>query len=141
MQAQSTVLPRRAVIERACCRSPLAGEFFRLWMSTWATIELLAIQKIDNTWGFTVATLTPEERAQYWRRNRNLMIKLMMIWFLVSFVFGILLVDQLNMLRIGGYKLGFWFAQQGSIFVFIGLIFYYVKAMRRLDKEFGLDIE
>ena len=141
MQAQSTVLPRRAVIERACCLSPLPGEFFRLWMSTWATIELLAIQKIDNTWGFTVATLTPEERAQYWRRNRNLMIKLMMIWFLVSFVFGILLVDQLNMLRIGGYKLGFWFAQQGSIFVFIGLIFYYVSAMRRLDKEFGLDTE
>ena len=141
MQAQSTVLPRRAVIERACRPSLLPGEFFRLWMSTWATIELLAIQKIDNTWGFTVATLTPEERAQYWRRNRNLMIKLMMIWFLVSFVFGILLVDQLNMLRIGGYKLGFWFAQQGSIFVFIGLIFYYVSAMRRLDKEFGLDTE
>ena len=141
MQAQSNVLPRRAVIERACCRSPLAGEFFRLWMSTWATIELLATQKIDNTWGFTVTTLTPEQRAQYWRRNRNLMIKLMMIWFLVSFVFGILLVDQLNMLRIGGYKLGFWFAQQGSIFVFIGLIFYYVSAMRRLDKEFGLDTE
>ena len=141
MQAQSTVLLRRAVIERACCRSPLAGEFFRLWMSTWATIELLAIQKTDNTWGFTVTTLTPEQRAQYWRRNRNLMIKLMMIWFLVSFVFGILLVDQLNMLRIGGYKLGFWFAQQGSIFVFIGLIFYYVSAMRRLDEEFGLDTE
>jgi len=110
-------------------------------MSTWATIELLATQKTDNTWGFTVSTLTPEQRAQYWRRNRNLMIKLMMIWFLVSFVFGILLVDQLNMLRIGGYKLGFWFAQQGSIFVFIGLIFYYVSAMRRLDKEFGLDTE
>lgn len=141
MQAQSNVLPRRAVVERACCRSPLAGEFFRLWVSTWATIELLATQKTDNTWGFTVTTLTPEQRAQYWRRNRNLMIKLMMIWFLVSFVFGILLVDQLNMLRIGGYKLGFWFAQQGSIFVFIGLIFYYVSAMRRLDKEFGLDTE
>jgi putative solute:sodium symporter small subunit len=141
MQAQSNVLPRRAVIERARYRSPLVGEFFRLWMSTWATIELLAIQKTDNTWGFTVTTLTPEQRAQYWRRNRNLMIKLMMIWFLVSFVFGILLVDQLNMLRIGGYKLGFWFAQQGSIFVFIGLIFYYVSAMRRLDKEFGLDTE
>ena len=110
-------------------------------MSTWATIEHLAIRKTDNTWRFLVATLTPEQRSRYWRRNRNLMIKLMMIWFLVSFVFGILLVDQLNMLRIGGYKLGFWFAQQGSIFVFIGLIFYYVKAMRRLDKEFGLDIE
>ena len=141
MQAQSNVLLRLAVIERASCLRPLAGEFFRLWMSTWATIEHLAIRKTDNTWRFLVATLTPEQRSRYWRRNRNLMIKLMMIWFLVSFVFGILLVDQLNMLRIGGYKLGFWFAQQGSIFVFIGLIFYYVKAMRRLDKEFGLDTE
>jgi putative solute:sodium symporter small subunit len=66
---------------------------------------------------------------------------LMVIWFLVSFIFGILLVDQLNLIRWGGYKLGFWFAQQGSIYVFIALIFYYVRAMRKLDKEFGLDAE
>lgn len=65
----------------------------------------------------------------------------MVIWFLVSFIFGILLVDQLNLIRWGGYKLGFWFAQQGSIYVFIALIFYYVRAMRKLDKEFGLDAE
>jgi putative solute:sodium symporter small subunit len=69
------------------------------------------------------------------------MMKLMVIWFLVSFIFGILLVDQLNLIRWGGYKLGFWFAQQGSIYVFIALIFYYVRAMRKLDKEFGLDSE
>jgi len=69
------------------------------------------------------------------------MMKLMVIWFLVSFIFGILLVDQLNLIRWGGYKLGFWFAQQGSIYVFIALIFYYVRAMRKLDKEFGLDAE
>ena len=85
--------------------------------------------------------LTPVQRAAYWRRNRNLMMKLMVIWFLVSFIFGILLVDQLNLIRWGGYKLGFWFAQQGSIYVFIALIFYYVRAMRKLDKEFGLDAE
>ena len=85
--------------------------------------------------------LTPVQRAAYWRRNRNLMMKLMVIWFLVSFIFGILLVDQLNLIRWGGYKLGFWFAQQGSIHVFIALIFYYVRAMRKLDKEFGLDAE
>lgn len=85
--------------------------------------------------------LTPVQRAAYWRRNRNLMMKLMVIWFLVSFIFGILLVDQLNLIRWGGYKLGFWFAQQGSIYVFIALIFYYVRVMRKLDKEFGLDAE
>ena len=85
--------------------------------------------------------LTPVQRAAYWRRNRNLMMKLMVIWFLVSFIFGILLVDHLNLIRWGGYKLGFWFAQQGSIYVFIALIFYYVRAMRKLDKEFGLDAE
>jgi putative solute:sodium symporter small subunit len=85
--------------------------------------------------------LTPKQRAAYWQRNRNLMMKLMVIWFLVSFIFGILLVDQLNLIRWGGYKLGFWFAQQGSIYVFIALIFYYVRAMRKLDKEFGLDSE
>ena len=85
--------------------------------------------------------LTPVQRAAYWRRNRNLMMKLIVIWFLVSFIFGILLVDQLNLIRWGGYKLGFWFAQQGSIYVFIALIFYYVRAMRKLDKEFGLDAE
>jgi putative solute:sodium symporter small subunit len=88
-----------------------------------------------------VTPLTPVQRAAYWRRNRNLMMKLMVIWFLVSFIFGILLVDQLNLIRWGGYKLGFWFAQQGSIYVFIALIFYYVRAMRKLDKEFGLDAE
>jgi putative solute:sodium symporter small subunit len=85
--------------------------------------------------------LTPAQRAAYWRRNRNVMMKLIVIWFLVSFIFGILLVDQLNLIRWGGYKLGFWFAQQGSIYVFIALIFYYVRAMRKLDKEFGLDAE
>ena len=85
--------------------------------------------------------LTPVQRAAYWRRNRNVMMKLIVIWFLVSFIFGILLVDQLNLIRWGGYKLGFWFAQQGSIYVFIALIFYYVRAMRKLDKEFGLDAE
>jgi putative solute:sodium symporter small subunit len=88
-----------------------------------------------------VTPLTPAQRAAYWRRNRNVMMKLIVIWFLVSFIFGILLVDQLNLIRWGGYKLGFWFAQQGSIYVFIALIFYYVRAMRKLDKEFGLDAE
>ncbi|NBR83441.1 MAG: DUF4212 domain-containing protein [Flavobacteriia bacterium] len=64
---------------------------------------------------------------------------LLSIWFIVSFGFGILLVDVLNTMRIGGFKLGFWFAQQGSIYVFIALIFIYVRRMNRLDKEYDLD--
>jgi len=61
------------------------------------------------------------------------------IWFLVSFVFGIILVEELNMIRFGGFKLGFWFAQQGAIYVFVILIFVYIKLMNRLDKKFGFN--
>jgi len=60
------------------------------------------------------------------------------IWFLVSYVFGILLVDQLNAISIGGYNLGFWFAQQGSIYVFVVLIFFYAWRMSKLDREFDV---
>lgn len=82
------------------------------------------------------------ERAKaYWRRNLSLMLKLGVIWFVVSFGFGIILVDELNQIQIGGYKLGFWFAQQGSIYVFVGLIFYYTKKMGDLDREFDVDDE
>lgn len=82
----------------------------------------------------------PEERAkEYWRRNKALMVKLGVIWFVVSYGFGILLVDVLNNIQIRGFKLGFWFAQQGAIYVFIALIFYYTRAMAKLDKEFGVE--
>ena len=81
-----------------------------------------------------------EERAHaYWRRNISLVLRLLLVWFVVSYGCGILLFDVLNQVRIGGYKLGFWFAQQGSIYVFIALIFYYARKMTALDKEFGLD--
>jgi len=76
---------------------------------------------------------------EYWRRNLRILAVLLTIWFVVSYGFGILLVDQLNTFRIGGFQLGFWFAQQGSIYVFIALIFYYVYAMNKLDKEFDVD--
>ena len=75
----------------------------------------------------------------YWKRNLRLLTMLLSIWFIVSFGFGILLVNVLNTIRIGGFKLGFWFAQQGSIYVFIALIFIYVQRMNRLDKEYDLD--
>jgi putative solute:sodium symporter small subunit len=63
----------------------------------------------------------------------------MLIWFAVSYGCGILLFDFLNQIQIGGYKLGFWFAQQGSLFVFIVLIFYYARKMAALDREFDVD--
>lgn len=80
-------------------------------------------------------------RQEYWKKNVRLVAVLLSIWFLVSFVFGILLVDPLNRLRIPGtgFKLGFWFAQQGSIYTFVILIFVYVRAMNRIDREFDVD--
>ena len=85
-------------------------------------------------------SLPSDQDAQaYWRRNKALMVKLGLIWFLVSYGFGILLVDELNTIQLGGYRLGFWFAQQGSIYVFIALIFYYTRAMAKLDREYGVE--
>ena len=69
------------------------------------------------------------------------MFRLLVIWFVVSFGFGILLVEPLNEIRLGGYKLGFWFAQQGSIFVFIALIFYFAAAMTRFEHEYQEETE
>ena len=72
----------------------------------------------------------------YWQANVKLVVKLLTIWFVVSFGFGIILVDQLNQIPFFGFKLGFWWAQQGSIYVFIGLIFYYVRKMKQIDRTF-----
>jgi len=71
----------------------------------------------------------------YWKTNLKILFCLLTIWFIVSFGFGILLSDWLDQFRIGGFKLGFWFAQQGSIYVFIVLIFTYVFLMGKLDKK------
>jgi putative solute:sodium symporter small subunit len=78
-------------------------------------------------------------KKKYWRENLKYLAILLSIWFLVSFVFGILLVDELNTIRLGGFKLGFWFAQQGAIYVFVVLIFVYIKLMNKLDKKFGFN--
>ena len=86
-----------------------------------------------------MARITQEQAKKYWRRNLALMIKLLVVWFAVSFGCGILLFDVLNQIQIGGYKLGFWFAQQGSLYVFIVLIFYYARKMAALDREFHVD--
>ena len=76
--------------------------------------------------------------AEYWKRNLGVMVVLLSIWGLVSYVFGILLVRQLNAISVGGFPLGFWFAQQGSIYVFVVLIFVYCAFMKKLDKEYDV---
>jgi putative solute:sodium symporter small subunit len=76
---------------------------------------------------------------EYWKKNLRLLFILLVIWFIVSYGFGILLAEPLNKIQIGGFKLGFWFAQQGAIYVFIALIFIYVWKMNKLDKEYDVD--
>nr|CRH04852.1 Conserved membrane protein of unknown function. Putative solute:sodium symporter, small subunit [Candidatus Magnetococcus massalia] len=77
----------------------------------------------------------------YWAANVKLLLTLLSVWFVVSYGFGILLVEPLNSIMLGGYPLGFWFAQQGSIYTFVILIFIYVFKMNKLDREFGVSEE
>ena len=77
--------------------------------------------------------------AAYWKENLRYLFILLGIWFAVSYGAGILFKSQLDQFRIGGFKLGFWFAQQGSIYVFVVLIFVYVRLMNGLDKKYGYD--
>jgi putative solute:sodium symporter small subunit len=74
------------------------------------------------------------QKADYWKANLRLIALCLAIWFVVSFVFGIILVEPLNNISLGGYKLGFWFANQGSIYVFVALIFFYANRMGKLDR-------
>ncbi|MBT5559269.1 MAG: DUF4212 domain-containing protein [Proteobacteria bacterium] len=73
----------------------------------------------------------------YWQANIRLIVKLLLIWFVVPFLGGIVFVDLLNEVRFGGYKLGFWIAQQGSIYLFVVLIFIYARQMNKLDDQFS----
>ncbi len=75
----------------------------------------------------------------YWKENLTYLLILLAIWFVASFGAGILFKDALNEFKLGGFKLGFWFAQQGSIYVFVILVFYYVRIMNKLDKKYGYD--
>ena len=79
------------------------------------------------------------KRRSYWQDNLRLVGLCLAIWFVVSFGFGILLVDVLNRIEIGGFRLGFWFAQQGSIYVFVALIFFYAWRMSAVDRDHGVD--
>ena len=78
---------------------------------------------------------------EYWNKNLKLMIGCLIVWFIVSFGFGILLVGPLNNISLGGYPLGFWFAQQGSMYVFVCLIFFYANTMSKYDREFDVEEE
>ena len=80
-----------------------------------------------------------EQRARYWRANLRVLVILLLIWFGVSFGLGIVLVEWLNQIQIGGFPLGFWFAQQGAIYVFIVLIWVYARRMDRIDRDHGVD--
>lgn len=77
-----------------------------------------------------------KHQKTYWRENLRLIFICLILWFSVSFGLGIVLVEPLNEFRLGGYKLGFWFAQQGSIYTFLGLIFWYGMKMNQLDKKY-----
>ena len=88
------------------------------------------------------APSTPETttaEGAYWRQNLRLLFSLMAIWFAVSFGAGILFREFLDQFMLGGYPLGFWFAQQGSIYIFIALIFFYVVRMKSIERKYDLD--
>lgn len=80
-----------------------------------------------------------QKQKAYWKENLKYLVILLTIWFMVSYGAGILFKDALDTIKIGGFKLGFWFAQQGAIYVFVILIFIYVRLMNKLDKKYGYD--
>jgi putative solute:sodium symporter small subunit len=86
----------------------------------------------------TSNTSTTSDHAAYWRKNITMVLILLFIWAIPSFVCGIIFVEPLNKISLGGYPLGFWFAQQGSIYIFIIIIFVYAKFMEKLDREYGV---
>ena len=83
--------------------------------------------------------MSKSKEKAYWKENIRYLLLLLSIWFLVSYGAGILFKDELDTIQLGGFKLGFWFAQQGSMYVFVILIFVYVRLMNKLDKKYGYD--
>jgi len=81
---------------------------------------------------------TSGSRAEYWKANLRLLFGCLVVWFIVSYVLGIWLAEALNSISIGGYQLGFWFAQQGSMYTFVVLIFFYASRMGKLDRQFDV---
>ena len=85
--------------------------------------------------------MSDKNLKNYWKKNVRYLVMLLVVWFVFSYGTGIIFAEQLNSIQIGGYKLGFWFAQQGAIYVFVGLIFVYVYLMNKLDKEYDVHEE
>ncbi len=83
--------------------------------------------------------MSPEKAQAYWKENITTILKLLVVWFLVSFGCGIIFINELNTIEISGVKLGFWFAQQGAIYVFVILIFVYVNLMTKIDEKYGVN--
>jgi len=100
--------------------------------------EITETHRSDEVGEVKPADSEAVDQAAYWRANLRIMASLLLIWFGVSFGCGILFVDQLNEIQFFGWRLGFWFSQQGAIYVFVLLIFAYVMLMNRLDRRFGL---
>lgn len=82
--------------------------------------------------------LSDTRRQSYWRKNLTIVAALLSVWFSVSFGLSIVFIDALNTVRVGGFRLGFWMAQQGSLYIFVILIFVYVWLMNRLDRAYGV---
>ena len=113
---------------------PLAARPCPLALSLTTSPATLVVE-IDST---DVVAMDKQKRSNYWKANIQLLGICLVIWFVCSFGFGVLFVEQLNTIRIGGFQLGFWFAQQGSIYVFVALIFFYAWRMNRLDHEYDV---
>lgn len=95
----------------------------------------MRLQLMDQTNSPTVAT---KDEGAYWRANISLLLKLLILWFMVSFGCGVLLVDWLDQFSIFGFKLGFWMSQQGAIYIFIAIIFIYAWRMKKLEQRYGM---
>ena len=85
-----------------------------------------------------MAERNDSQASEYWSATLRLLIGILVVWFVVPFLGGIVFADLLNNIKLGGYPLGFWFAQQGSIYIFIALIFYYAKKMGDIDRQFDV---
>ncbi|MFS1161842.1 DUF4212 domain-containing protein [Aeromonas salmonicida] len=102
-----------------------------------STARLIAKHFI-NKGSWEMAFESDEKAKAYWRENVSLMLKLLVVWFSVSYGAGIIFADWLNQFQFFGFKLGFWFAQQGAIYVFVLLIFVYVHQMNKLDRKYDV---
>lgn len=87
---------------------------------------------------YNISTDSDANARDYWQASIRLIFTCLAIWFVVSYGFGILFHDALNAIQIGGFKLGFWFAQNGSIYVFVALIFWYASRMNKIDRDHGV---